>query len=204
MRLSPRPGKSQIRIDAIDAPSILDFCGQGWSMGLTERDAKAILQAAHHAWTEGDVEGTLACYREDLTYVCNTGGIDGAPLEISGKVQFRDFLLPVMETVNSSTTVDQFRFEDETGRALIGCSLRHRKTGLELFGTYKQIVTFSGGKIMRMSEFHDASRMAAFWRLVLTEEEEPGLSIFRVPAQSETTLSWRGQLPPNWNGTKSK
>lgn len=49
-------------------------------MRVTESEAKAILQEAHLAWCEGDVDGTLDYYCDDLTYICNTGGLDGAPL----------------------------------------------------------------------------------------------------------------------------
>lgn len=168
-------------------------------MRLTWREAETILDEAHLAWTDGDVEGTLACYCDDLTYVCNTGGIDGAPLTICGKAQFRDFLLPVMETLDSSSFVSQFEFDDQIGCALIDCHLRHRKTELTLVGTYSQIVTFKGGKLSRLEEVHDVSRMAAFWRLVLGEEEEPALTIFKVPAEPEyNPLSWRAQLPSGW------
>lgn len=171
-------------------------------MPLTSHEAEAVLQEAHQAWTEGDVDGTLACYRDDLTYVCNTGSLDGGPLTISGKAQFRDFLLPVMETVDSSSVVSRFRFDDEIGRAFIDCKLRHRKTGLGLVGTYSQIVTFKRAKLARVEEVHDVARMAAFWRLVLSEEEEPASSIFRAPARGKTEVNWRQQLPPNWHRTK--
>lgn len=171
-------------------------------MHLTGREAEAILRKAHLAWTEGDIDGTLACYSDDLTYVCNTGAVDGGPLTISGKPQFRDFLLPVMETVASWTAVSQFKFDGQIGRALIECHLHHRKTGLSLVGTYSQIATFKRGMLSRMEELHDVSRMVSFWRLVLSEEEEPTSSIFRMPAGSRSELSWREQLPPNWHRPK--
>lgn len=168
-------------------------------MRLTLREAETILDEAHLAWTLGDVEGTLACYCDDLTYICNTGGLDGAPLTICGKAQFRDFLLPVMEMLDSSSAVSQFELDDQIGRAFIDCNLRHRKTGLALVGTYSQIVTYKRGKLSRMEEIHDVSRMDAFWRLVLGEEEEPALTIFKLPAEPQhNQLSWREQLPTGW------
>lgn len=171
-------------------------------MHLTAIEAKAILQEAHSAWSVGDVDGTLACYCEELTYVCNTGGLDGQPLMVCGKAQFREFLLPVMEAVDSSTTISQFKFNDPTGRALIDCTLRHRKTGLELVGKYTQAVTFKRGRIWRLDELHDVARMAAFWQLVLSEEEAPTAKIIRPPVSGEgNRTSWRQQLPSKWRPT---
>ena len=168
-------------------------------MRVTESEAKNILEQAHLAWSEGDLDGTLACYRDDLRYVCNTGGFDGSPLCISGKDQFRDFLLPVIETVDSLSTVSHFRLEGQVARAFIDCTLSHRNTGLQLVGNYTQIVTFERGKILQMEELHDVARMAAFWRLVLSEEEKPAASIFKRSANDrQGKTDWRDQLPSGW------
>ena len=168
-------------------------------MRVTESEAKNVLEQAHQAWSEGDLDSTLACYCDDLRYVCNTGGFDGSPLCIAGKNQFRDFLLPVIETVDSLSTVSHFRLEGQVARAFIDCTLSHRNTGLQLVGNYTQIVTFERGKILRMDELHDVARMAAFWRLVLSEEEEPASSIFKAPLHLEgERVQWRDQLPKPW------
>lgn len=60
-------------------------------MRLTEREARTILETAHVAWTAGDIDRTLAQYHDDLTYICDTGAVDGGPLKVFGKAQFRDF-----------------------------------------------------------------------------------------------------------------
>lgn len=168
-------------------------------MRVTESKARAVLEEAHLAWSAGDLDGTLACYVDDLRYVCNTGGFDGSPMCISGKNQFRDFLAPVMEAVDSHSTVSQFKLQQDSARAFIDCTLRHRSTGLQLVGNYTQIVTFASGKIMLMEELHDVARIAAFWSLVLSEEEEPAATIFEAPVDfTGERLQWRDQLPKPW------
>ncbi len=155
---------------------------------------KAILAATHGAWNRMDLERTLSWYSDDLTYVCNTGGIAGGELVIRGKDQFRDFLRPVIETVESKTEITQFKIVDGVARASIDCTLRHRRSKLELVGTYIQIVRFVPGKISHLKEIHDAPRMAAFWKLVLAEDEEPAATVKNAPELSKPD-GWRNQLP---------
>ena len=127
--------------------------------------AKSILEAAHAAWSKGDIEGVLNCYVDDLTYWCNTGGPDSGPLLIEGKEDFRAFLLSMQGTEGHSV-VEYFRFSDGIGRAQINAVIRHKLTGHRLAGSYRQVVTYRGNRIARLEEYYDAARMAAFWRLI--------------------------------------
>jgi hypothetical protein len=161
---------------------------------------QGILAATHGAWTRMDLERTLSWYCDDLTYVCNTGGIDGGELVIRGKEQFRDFLRPVLEALESKSEIANFKMLDGVARASIDCTLRHRKSKLELVGTYIQIVKFAKGKILHLQEIHDAPRMEAFWKLVLAEVDEPSASVITRPLRAGQT-SWRQQLP--WANKRS-
>lgn len=167
-------------------------------MGFSKASAEAALRDAHFAWSEGDLEATLACYSDDLKYVCDTGGFDGGPLAVIGKEQFRDFLRPVLQTLSSSSDVRHFTMTGEVGHSLVDCTLHHRITGQRLLGTYTQIARYRAGKICQMFEIHDLARMADFWRLVLSEEEEPAAAI--VKAHERRSTSWKDQLPKNWYG----
>jgi ketosteroid isomerase-like protein len=138
-------------------------------MTLNEHVAKAVLDAAHRAWSEGDVQGVLTHYVDDLVYVCNTGGIDGGALTIEGKAGMAAFLDPVVVVAQSMSVVESFQFHAGIGRARIASFTRHRNTGHTLSGSYRQIVSFRGSRICRLEEFHDAAKMAAFWRLVKSE-----------------------------------
>ena len=64
--------------------------------------ARAIVEAAHHAWNSGDFEGMLANYTEDVTYVSNTGP-NGESMTLRGKAEMQ----PTMKILEM--TVGTFR-----------------------------------------------------------------------------------------------
>jgi len=148
-------------------------------MILDEFRARDILDAAHAAWSRGDVEGVLSQYVDDLTYWSNTGAPDGAPLTIVGKMALRAFLESIAEVADSGSVSEYFRLGDGLGRAKIECFIRHKQTGHTLVGSYRQVITFRGDKILRVDEYHDAAKMAAFWRLIAGETVERSLAIKR-------------------------
>ncbi len=133
---------------------------------LDESSAREILDKAHAAWSTGDIEGVLAQYVDDLTYWCNTGGPDGTPLTIAGKDALRTFMQSITRVAESISVSEYFRLQDCVGRANVECYIRHRSTGHKLVGSYRQVITYRGDKIARIEEYHDAARMAAFWRLI--------------------------------------
>lgn len=132
--------------------------------------AREILDRAHAAWYERDIEGVLACYTDDLYYWCNAGAEENTPYVVEGKPAMRTFLRSIMAVADSGSVAEYFKFADGVARASIECFIRHRRTGLTLAGSYRQIVTFRGRKIARLQEFHDAAKLAAFWRLVACEQ----------------------------------
>jgi ketosteroid isomerase-like protein len=138
-------------------------------MTLDALRAREILDTAHAAWSRGDIEGVLAQYVDDLTYRCNTGGPNGAPLSIVGKRALRAFIESIAAVADSMSVTDYFRYQDGIGRASVECYIRHKGTGHMLAGSYRQIVTYRDGKIARSEEYHDAAKMAAFWRLIAGE-----------------------------------
>ncbi|WP_295559407.1 nuclear transport factor 2 family protein [uncultured Hyphomicrobium sp.] len=132
--------------------------------------AREILDSAHNAWSRGDVEAMLAYYDDDVTYWCNAGSLDGIPYIIQGKQGLRTFLRSILAVAESATATEHFQFEDGIGRAKVEAYIRHRRTGHVLSGCYRQIVTYRGRKIVRLDEYHDAAKMAAFWRMVTCDE----------------------------------
>ena len=138
-------------------------------MQLDEHRARMILESSHAAWSRGDIEGVLSHYIDDLSYYCNTGGPDGGPLAIEGKQALREFLQKIADVAESVSVSEYFRFSDGVGRSKIECYIRHKTTHHSLVGSYRQLVTYRGGKISRMEEFHDAARMIAFWKMISDE-----------------------------------
>lgn len=144
---------------------------------VNEPTARAILDAAHAAWNRRDLEDMLTWYCDDLTYFCNMGASDGGPLRVHGKAEMRAFLEPVLSVADCTSVPMSFNYRDGIGRAQVEVVIRHRKSGQQLQGTYRQILFFEDSKILALEEFHDAARMQAFWRLVQGLEEivaDPG------------------------------
>ncbi len=137
---------------------------------LDAQMAREILDSTHDAWCKGDVERILCHYVDDVIYWCNAGSLDGTPYIIEGKQSYRTFLTSIAAVVESASVTEHFHFEDGVGRAKVEAYIRHKKTGHTLSGSYRQIVTYRGRKIAKIEEYHDAAKMAAFWRLVTSEE----------------------------------
>jgi hypothetical protein len=111
----------------------------------------------------------LGHYVEDLIYWSNAGGAGDMPLTIFGKPGLRDRLVPALATFDSLTSIESFNFIEGVARAQITTYVRHRLTGLDLSGNYRQIVHFRDFKIWKNEEFHDVAKLSTFWRLVARE-----------------------------------
>lgn len=137
---------------------------------LDAHAARDLLDGAHDAWCKGEIERLLSYYTDDFTYWCNAGSLDGIPYTIEGKQAYRTFLRSIAAVAESASVTEHFQFENGVGRAKVEAYIRHRRTGHVLSGSYRQLVTYRGRKIQRLDEFHDAAKMAAFWRLVTSDE----------------------------------
>lgn len=137
---------------------------------LDEHMARSLLESSHDAWCKGEIERLLSYYVDDCTYWCNCGSLDGSPFIIEGKPHYRTFLMSISSVAESASVIEHFQFEDGVARVKAEAYIRHRRTGHVLSGTYRQVVTYRGRKILRTEEFHDAAKMAAFWRMVTCDE----------------------------------
>lgn len=142
---------------------------------LDAHTAREVLDGTHAAWCAGDIERVLSFYTDDLVYWCNAGSIEGQPYTVEGKPAFRTFMHSIVGVAESGSVTEYFHFDNNIGRASVECYLLHRRTGLVLSGTFRQVVHFRGRKIARLEEYHDAAKMGAFWRLVTCEQtaEQP-------------------------------
>jgi ketosteroid isomerase-like protein len=132
--------------------------------------ARDVLDSAHNAWSKGEIELMLSHFVEDVVYWCNAGLVEGTPYILEGKPAYRTFLRSIVTVAESATATEHFSFENGIGRAKVEAYIRHRRTSHVLSGSYRQIVTFRGRKIAKIEEYHDAAKMAAFWRLVTSDE----------------------------------
>lgn len=148
-------------------------------MILNAHTAREILDATHAAWSRGDVATMSSWFVDDMTYWSNTGSQDGSPLVIHGRAAHAAMLQSIASVAESVSVTEHFQFSHGIGRAQVECYIRHKQTGHVLSGTFRQIVTYRGDRILRLDEYHDAAKMAAFWRLVTSEAnaEEPHLEL---------------------------
>jgi ketosteroid isomerase-like protein len=127
--------------------------------------ALSIVEAAHEAWNNGDIDGMLESYVDDMVSITNTGP-DGRQVVIEGKKAFRSRFEPVLSVLDTKISIAAFHLEGKTARIRFRTYLRHYATGFEMTGTYREICTFRGNRIWKIEDFHDAARMTAFWKLI--------------------------------------
>lgn len=161
----------------------------GSSSMLSEHDAREIVDRAHATWSSRNVDKLLALYDDDLIYWCNVGGPDGGPHILRGKSAFKGALDAFLVSTENVSTVQSFTLHDPfslnpVGKATVYFRVIHVPTKNVLEGTFRQIVTFRRGKILRLDEFHDEARMKAFWQLV-ADTNPPQQDLWNFPASTK-------------------
>ncbi|MFT3731646.1 MAG: nuclear transport factor 2 family protein [Hyphomicrobium sp.] len=124
------------------------------------------MESAQEAWNSGSVEGVLDKYVDDIVYTTNTGGPNGESLTIRGKENVRLRFQKAMEVIDSRSHLESARWENGLVRTRLTAELRHRATGHCLQLSLRQVLRFRGFRIAEMQDFHDAAKLAAFWRLI--------------------------------------
>jgi ketosteroid isomerase-like protein len=132
---------------------------------LTHTRARELIESSHEAWRRGDLEGLLGQYADDMAYWCNAGDPSGGPVEIKGKAAFRETLAAVLRTTLCDSHILSFDFDGTRARTKAHYRLERRGTAVVLEGTYRQVISYKGGLISRLEEYHDAGRLTAFWQL---------------------------------------
>jgi ketosteroid isomerase-like protein len=131
----------------------------------TEEEALAAIEASHHEWRCANLAGLLAQYTDDMVFWCNAGYPSGGPIEIKGKAAFRESLAAILRTTRCTSRIVNFNYSEGRARVLAEHRMHHIASGISLSGTYRQLISFKRGKIQRLEEYHDAARLAAFWKL---------------------------------------
>lgn len=141
-----------------------------WTMD--RQQAEMIVNACHLAWSSRDLERMLSLYSPSIVYTCNgePDGSQGSPVRYVGRAAMRGFLGPLLEIAESVSVVEAFQFDGEKARVNVACYLRHYRTGIVLSGQFRQVVRFEGGLVSQLEEFHDAAKLATFWKLVSSTE----------------------------------
>jgi ketosteroid isomerase-like protein len=126
----------------------------------------AILESAREAWNAGSIEGVLDKYVDDVVYITNTGGPNGESLTIRGKENLRRHFKAAVDVVDCQSRLEAVRYEGGLVRTRVSVDLCHRASGHSMTCSLRQILRFEGFRIAESRDFHDAAKLAAFWRLV--------------------------------------
>lgn len=144
---------------------------------LDEHVAQDILQSAHAAWSNGDIEGVLEFCTDDLVYRCNGGDLRGSPVEIRGKRAFGNFLRSLAASIESVSIAECFHLSNGLGQARIDWYIRHRRSGHVLSSSTRQIARYRGERICDVQDYHDAAQLAVFWRLAKIQNSPPASTL---------------------------
>jgi ketosteroid isomerase-like protein len=135
-------------------------------MPLNYDTAKAIVEETHRAWNAGDISAFLRTHTDDLCFQRNSAEESDPPLIIHGKAAMEAYLRAIDAKVTGIAVIDNFQFHSGVARSRVSYFLTDRETGQTLTANFRQIVTFRGMQIARTEHFHDAARLAAFFRLI--------------------------------------
>lgn len=134
--------------------------------------AETIVNACHLAWSSRDIDRMLSFYSPTIIYTCNgePKGPDAKPVRYIGRAAMRGFLEPLLDIAESVSVVEAFQFDGVKARVNVATYLRHYRTGIVLSGQFRQVVHFENGLVSQLEEFHDAAKLATFWKLVSQTE----------------------------------
>lgn len=136
-------------------------------MTITEAEAARVLYAAHEAWNRRDLKALLELFEDEMVYWNNVPTPDGDTL-VQGKPAFESFLTPLLE-LDGLSVPQGVKFKDGVATASVEFYLRDHKTGYSHSGTFRQVLRFRNGRILRMEEFHDAPALSTFMALLSNE-----------------------------------
>ncbi len=123
-----------------------------------------------------NLDRMLSYYSDDVIYTCNAEPSGGRAVQYHGRQALRAFLQPLLDQIECVSVVDAMHFDGAKARATIACYMKHDSTGIVLSGQYRQVIRFKGGLIDRLEEFHDAAKLASFWKIVAHTESLAGNS----------------------------
>jgi ketosteroid isomerase-like protein len=137
-----------------------------------EEKREETLRALHSAWSAEDLDKVLGCFATDVTYLSNKGEGE-EPLILTGKDQLQAYLAAIVQDCECSSHIRRLTWREGALNATIGHIVRHRATGHELRGTFRQLARFRGYRIHRLEEYYDAAKIKAFVRLTQATEGKP-------------------------------
>jgi ketosteroid isomerase-like protein len=131
---------------------------------ISASDAEMLLYATHEAWNHRDIDRLLSLFVDDMTYWSNVDA-DGGETIITGKPDFIQFLGDLHQMQGLSVP-HSFKFKDGVGTASVEFYLRDLRSGYAHSGTFRQMLRYRDGRVLRMEEYHDAPALHAYMQLL--------------------------------------
>lgn len=143
-------------------------------MAIDLSELQRLVEEAHDAWSDADLDRLLEYFSADFEYQINAGTEDGSPVELKGREKFAEFWRPLARDMDTRTIPGPLLLRGDVARLQVQFWLRHHSTGFGLSGSYRQLLTFRGGLICRIEEYHEAAKLNSFWALVASETAKAG------------------------------
>lgn len=143
---------------------------KGTMKRLSETQAIEVIEDYHVRWSDADVSGMMKLCHQDVVLRLVNAAPDGGTLNFVGKQAITEFLAPISQVTICTNIPLHTRYSDGTARTQVDATVRHKRTGHILRGTYRQLVQFDGREILSFDEFHDMAMMRAFWEMVREDE----------------------------------
>jgi ketosteroid isomerase-like protein len=134
-------------------------------------ERELVLRALHAAWSAGKLDKVMGCLAARVTYTSNVGEPD-KPFALEGKQQVKTYMQSILASCECASHVHRLEWRDGSAHARIGHVVRHKASGHELCGTFRQIARFRGSKICHIEEYYDAAKLMAFVRLIGAEQRD--------------------------------
>ncbi len=134
-----------------------------------------VLRAYYNAWIDYDIERALEYVADDVVYIMH---LERDLFTFAGETHDKAGMRQRMIDLRSQFELLAFTPLDITAvgqqvRSRVESEFRHRASGQSIDGTFRHAVVVEQGQIVRMEEYHDAERVAAFMRLVMQGPKTP-------------------------------
>lgn len=126
------------------------------------------IEALYTSWAARDLPATLACLADSIEFVIHV------PVEVvpfAGETHGKDLIVPRLQMILDGFDFLQYRplhirEDGDKFHAQVLYHFRHKQTGREIEGTMRHVGCIEGDKIVRLDEFHDGPRVAAYFELL--------------------------------------
>lgn len=133
---------------------------------MTNDEAEALLLDVFEAWNARDIPTMLRYFCDDLVFVEHSGE-GGKHFRVRhGAKAFGDYLQTYLDVADCVSTLKFLTWDGIYIRTVIDFQVRHRSTGHDFEGSFRQVIRLRQGRISHLDEYHDVDQAGAFWGMI--------------------------------------